>query len=342
MHDERSGPDGEPRGMDIVASAGRLADEVLFPAALETDAADTLPAEVLDALAEAGLYGLTGPASAHGLDADFQTVCSVVEALSSGCLTTAFVWAQHIGAVRAAAASDNGAIREWVPSLCRGERRAGLALGGALPGPPGLRALQTRDGWTFDGASLFVSGWGRIDVVHTAARTDDGRLVWAFVDARRSPTVAVERLQLVALNATATVRANLIRHHVPAERVTSVVQYGEGPPPPEVVRIHASFAIGVAVRCCDLLGPTELDPEVAAVRAELDRLDPGTIQRARGAAGELSLRAAAALAVATGRRSLLLAAHAQLLAREALFTLVYALRPGSREAVLAALGATSR
>ena len=43
------------------------------------------------------------------------------------------------------------------------------------------------------------------------------------------------------------------------------------------------------------------------------------------------------LAVRTGSRSLLLSDHAQRLAREALFCLVYALRPGSRAALLAQL-----
>jgi hypothetical protein len=42
------------------------------------------------------------------------------------------------------------------------------------------------------------------------------------------------------------------------------------------------------------------------------------------------MRAATALAVATGSRSLLLAEQAQRLVREALFCLVYALRPSSR------------
>jgi alkylation response protein AidB-like acyl-CoA dehydrogenase len=78
--------------MDVVETAQRLADEVLFPAALATDAADAVPVELLDALAEAGLSGLAGPTAAGGLDADFSTVCTVVEALASGCLTTAFVW----------------------------------------------------------------------------------------------------------------------------------------------------------------------------------------------------------------------------------------------------------
>jgi hypothetical protein len=150
----------------------------------------------------------------------------------------------------------------------------------------------------------------------------------------------VQRLDLVSLNATATVRADFEAHPVRTSRVTSVAAYGEGPPPPELLRIHASFALGVAGRCCRLLGPTQLDEELSRVRAELDRLDPATIERGRSAAGELALRAAAAVLVASGSRSLLLAHNAQRLAREALFTLVYALRPGSRAALLARLRAT--
>src|SRR5581483_7741606 len=183
--------------MDVVETAQHLADEVLFPAALSTDAADTVPVELLDELASAGLYGR--------VERDFPTACSVVEALASGCLTTTFVWVQHLGGVRAAAMSENPAMAGWVPLLASGERRAGLALGGALPGKPLLVARETGGGWLLDGVSPFVSGWGRIDVVHTAARTDDDRIVWGFVEAA---DLAVERLRLVALNATATVRAD--------------------------------------------------------------------------------------------------------------------------------------
>src|SRR5436190_16514440 len=67
--------------MDYIETASRLADEVLFPAALATDAADAVPMELLDALADAGLYGA-------GVAADFGTVCAVQEALAGGCLTT--------------------------------------------------------------------------------------------------------------------------------------------------------------------------------------------------------------------------------------------------------------
>jgi hypothetical protein len=171
--------------------------------------------------------------------------------------------------------------------------------------------------------------------------TDDERIVWALVDAEETSTLSVERLELVALNATATVRADFRDHAVPSRRVTSVVPYGEGPTPAEVLRIHASLALGVARRCCGLLGPSPLDDELARLRVDLDKLDAATIEPLRGAARELATRAAAALAVEKGGGSLLLSDQAQRLVREALFCLVYALRPTSREAALVHL-TTSR
>lgn len=323
--------------MDIVQVARAIADDVLFPAALATEASDVVPRELLDTLAGAGLYGLTAPAELGGLDADFAAACSVLEALASGCLTTAFLWMQHNGVVQAITAGGRQDLaRKWLPPLATGDIRAGLALGGALPKPT-LRAEPDGQGWRLDGVSPFVSGWGRIDVVHAAARTGDGDIVWLLADAAEGPSVRVERLRLAALDATATVRVTFDRLAVPADRVTS-----KHPPSdrasPEVLRTHAALALGVAARCCRLLGSTPLDDELTGLRTELDRLGPGTAV-ARAAAGELALRAASALMTTVGSRSLLLTEHGQRLAREAMFTLVYALRPASRSALLARLGA---
>jgi hypothetical protein len=161
-------------------------------------------------------------------------------------------------------------------------------------------------------------------------------VVWLIVDARESPELGVERLRLAVLDATATVRVSFDGLVVADDRVTGRHPAG-GATPPEVLRLHAALALGVASRCCRLLGPSPLDDELVTRRAELDRLDPETIFGDRAAAGELAVRAAAALSVAQGSRALLAADHAQRLAREALFTLVYALRPASKDALLARL-----
>lgn len=323
--------------MDIVQAAQRIADDVLFPAALDTDASDVVPRGLLDALAAAGLYGLAAPAGAGGLGADLALACAVQEAVACGCLTTAFVWVQHHGLVRAvAAAGDPELTATWLAPLARGDIRAGLGGGGMLPRPT-LRAERDASGWVLDGQSPFVSGWGRIDVVHVAARAEDGEIVWLIVDADEGPSLRAERLRLAALNATATVRLTFDRLHVAAERQTGKRPAGDYAAP-EVLRVHSALALGVAARCCRLLGPTPLDAELVSLRAELDLLGPG-IAAARAAAGELALRAAAALMTSEGSRSLLAAGHPQRLAREAMFALVYALRPASRAALLTRLGA---
>ncbi|HEY2507560.1 MAG TPA: acyl-CoA dehydrogenase family protein [Streptosporangiaceae bacterium] len=315
----------------MVAVAQRIADTVLFPAALATDASEVVPRELLDALASSGLYGV-------GAEADFRTVCAVQEALASGCLTTAFIWAQHLGLVHqlvSGPATDTRA--RWLAPLAAGEVRAGVGLGGAAAKPT-LHAQRAGQDWVLDGVSPFVSGWGRIDVLHVAARGPDDQIVWLIVDAADGPSLQTQRLTLAALNATATVRATFSKLLVAADRVTGLHPAGGGTAP-EVLRLHAALALGVAARCCRLLGGTALDDELAALRTELDQLGPG-IAAARAAAGQFALRAAAALMTSEGSRSLLVADHAQRLLREATFTLVYALRPASKSAVLAGLGVT--
>jgi len=327
------------RAEEIVETARRLADEVLFPAAPSTDAAPIVPVENLDALADAGLYGLSGPAAAGGLGADLDTACEVIELLAGGCLTTAFVWVQHLGAVLGVAFSKTpGLADEWLAPMCRGERRAGIALAGRLAGRPGLQAQAVEGGWLFSGAAPWVTGWNRIEVVHAAARDSDGNAVFGLLDANTSATLEVSPpLDLVAVRASSTVRADLHGHFVPAGRVTAVAPPGdEGDV--EVLRIHGALVLGVAGRCCRLLGGSPLDAELVACRRGLAEATAETVHAARAAASELALRAAAALVVSRGSGALLAGEHAQRLAREALFLSVFGGRPPVRAALLELLG----
>ena len=93
---------------------------MLFPEAMEVDAADSVPAAHLDRLAAAGLYGAAAPRDAGGLDLDPVTMGLVVEALAGGCLATAFVWLQHHGLVRNLASGPPALRDEWLGTLARG------------------------------------------------------------------------------------------------------------------------------------------------------------------------------------------------------------------------------
>jgi hypothetical protein len=91
-----------------------------------------------------------------------------------------------------------------------------------------------------------------------------------------------------------------------------------------------------------LLGHGPLDEELAACRGLLNdaiTADATAMAEARAAASEMAVRAAAALAVRDGSRSVTVDQHAQRLAREALFLLVFGSRPGIKSALLRRLGA---
>jgi alkylation response protein AidB-like acyl-CoA dehydrogenase len=319
----------------VLRLATEYADEVLSPAAMSVELTRQIPAAQLDALAALGLYGLAGPVDAGGADIDYPTACRVIEILASGCLSTTFVWLQHHGAVRAVALSQDSGLRErWLRPLCEGRRRAGVALAGAMPGPPALRARRADGGYVFDGFSPWVTGWGLIDTLYTAARDDDDNVIWALLDTGPADELSVEPVDLVAVMASQTVRANLHKYFVPDERVTKLMPLREWQViDAQGLRTNGSLALGIVARCCALLGPGPFGDQLVSARHALDAATVATMPAARAAAAELAMRAACALVVAGGSGSILGDSEPQRLVREAAFLLVFATRPAIKESL---------
>lgn len=325
----------------MLTAASRLADELLFPQAIATDRSPLLARELLDALADAGLYAMAGPPELSGGDLPPDGHLDVIEVLAGGCLTTTLVWLQHHSAVGALVGDVSARLRErWLAPLCRGDVRAGAAFSG-LRGRdgPAVTAVETSGGWLLHGTAPWVSGWGRIDVARTAACDADGTIVWALMDAVEGPSLEVTPLPLVAMGATGTVAVSFRGHFVSADRVLSrqpladwIANDGAEP----MVRVHAALATGVAAGGCSLLGRTEYDDELVASRRELATAgaagDRPRLLAARAWALDLAVRTSYALVAASGGRALLLDQHAQRLAREAMFLLVFAQTPEMREA----------
>jgi hypothetical protein len=325
---------------ELALTARRLADEILFPAALVTDAAPRVPETLLARLADAGLFGVAGPRSHGGLDLSPALFADLVETLASGCLATAFVWVQHHGAVRALAETPNQALAaEWLADLCAGRKRAGLALSGARPGRHQLRAARTRGGWLLEGEAPWVTGWGLVDVLLAPARSADDRTLQLLLDARSSATLEARAVPLVAANASCTVKLSFRSCFVPDERLLGEAPYAELPAHDGGGRSNGSLALGVTRRACALMGPSPLDVELDERRQQLDSADEWALAGARAAAVELALRASATLITRWGSRSIALDSQAQRLAREALFLLVFGSRAAIQSALLRELGA---
>ncbi len=333
-----------------VAAARRIADEVLFPAAVAVDGAQAVPAEVFDAIAREGFYALGGqdqPNTPEGpVVPDDQGRAAVIEAFAGGCLSAAFVWLQHRGALGAVTTSSNPVLREsFLQPMRRGRVRGGLAIGAATrPGPPPIRARRDGDGWTLSGTAPWVTGWGMIDVLLMAARDRDDRLVWALVDAGDAPALRAEPLQLIAVQASGTVTLTVEDLHVPDARVVATEPHADYlARDAESLSTNGFLAVGVAGRAIALLegqAPAAgLADELADVRSRLLQAPAEEAPAARAAASDLALRAAAALAVHQGSRSVLRDSHAARLIREATFLLTFGTRPAIRTRLLDRLAA---
>jgi len=326
---------------DVVVRARRLAAELLAPSAAEVEAAGIVPRSHLDALAEAGLYGLTGPVEAGGLAAEPATVAAVVEELAAGDLATTFVWLQHLGVVGRLAAAGPPQLRAaLLPEFCSGRRRAGIALQAAVrPGPPVIRLRHEGDELVLDGAVPWVTGWGLIDHVLVAARDQDD-VAFVLVDAAHSGTLHTTPRQLSAVQASATVDLRLTGHRAPAGRLVHTVPLSALRAADAAnLRLNGSLSLGLVLRCTRLIGPSPLEDELTAVRTRLDEADPAGLPDARAAATALAHRAAGALVVVTGSRAVLAGSDAGRTAREAVFLLVFGSRPAISEALRTRLGA---
>jgi alkylation response protein AidB-like acyl-CoA dehydrogenase len=314
-----------------------------FPALLDLLARDaaavdsslTIPSDHFAAFADAGLYGAFAPKSSGGLELGFAEACDLVEQLAGACLTTTFVWLQHfrlLSTVLDPSSPEN--LRSMLPAVVAGHIKGGISLGGLLPGPARLTAQAVDGGWLLNGDAPWVSGWGVVDKLVVTAREGNESVASFVLDARECEGLGVTPLRLSAMNASSTVTVTFSNLKVPGELFVGSQPYAPGTERPEGLRVNGSLALGVARRCCHLIGPSALDNELHAAREELDRAGAEEIHEARARASALAVRCAHVLAVSTGSRAAIAGDVAERSTREASLLLVFASRPGIKAALL--------
>jgi alkylation response protein AidB-like acyl-CoA dehydrogenase len=309
--------------------------ESLEAKAEEVDSSEALSVQHFNTLAVEGLYGAFAPGSLGGLELGLGALCYVVEQLASACLTTTFVWIQHFRLLAALLDSATPAqIREWLPLAVSGRLKGGVALGGLLPGPPRLRATESKDGWQLDGDAPWVSGWGIVDVLFVTARQPDDIVVSFVIDAVDQSGLIATPHHLSAMNASSTVQLTFNDFRIPSDRYVGSQPYAPGVERAEGLRINGSLALGITRRCCALLGPSPLDDALRQRREDLDTFETKDISLSRARAAELAVRAAHVLAVSRGSRSAIAGDIAERTTREAALLLVFGSRPAIKESLL--------
>ncbi|MBJ7321731.1 MAG: acyl-CoA/acyl-ACP dehydrogenase [Rhodococcus sp.] len=325
---------------DWVVAAEELRAELLAPDANDVDRSGVIPASHFDALRSGGLYGL-----AFKSQDPIRTLADTGEVLVSGCLSTAFVWAQHHGTLLRLATSRNEGLKaKYLAALQTGEVRAGVSGSGyASPRKPLVKAVRVADGYAIAGTAPFVTGWnGLTEVIGVTAYDEAAQQQVTFLaQAEDVAGMVSERLELTAAHASHTVRLNFDKLHVPDDMVMGVssVSVKDGLELSDmdraVTRLNGALALGTAKaallelaamgRTSDVLTGQHEEIRSTLTRAITDRqID---IFAVRAAASRFSVDVANHLASEAGSGAILRGSTPERLLREATFSLVCTTTP---------------
>jgi len=112
-----------------VATAATIARDVLAAHAADVDASARFPRESIDALARAGLLGISLPSTHGGRGESMRAFAAVTEELAIACGSTAMIFVMHVAASRAIASGKNLEGRDaLMRRLAAGEHLTTLAF----------------------------------------------------------------------------------------------------------------------------------------------------------------------------------------------------------------------
>lgn len=347
-----------------IAVAQRIADEDLFPTAQDVDRLALIPLDRFSVLANAGLFGIVGPAELGSGGLGVHELRRVMAAVSSGCGATFFAWAQHHGVVRTVGAASNGELRAaWLPRLCRGEVVAGTAFAHLRRADRrAVTATRVHGGWRLDGFAPWATSWGIAEVFTVAAESEGGEVIWTLINGVEQSGLDVLPLALPVFGSTGTVALRFDGLVVPDNRVLGADDAATWRASDRIrAAAGQTGVLGVADRATRLLadevrGPDDPAADAARrLRTELEVIwlrDRAVVEWLGGAADDVLLaeasdhraacldlgrRATTALLAARGGSGMDLNHPAQRLAREAAFYVIQAQTVDGRAATLRSL-----
>ncbi|MBP1078431.1 alkylation response protein AidB-like acyl-CoA dehydrogenase [Microbacterium terrae] len=207
----------------LVAAAAAYAAERLRPAALTTDAVG-VTAEQIDDLADLGLLNHLAGERYGGAALGRAEDRRIHEHVSSACLNTWLVWAQHAPLARRveSALVDPPPPGGVIDALLRGRILAGAGLSDVRRYPQRyVAARSVGEGWRLTGTVSWVSGWGLNQAMLVAGvDAERERVVLALVPI--DDRFTAQPIALTAVAGSRTARVRLEEVVVPSDLVLDV------------------------------------------------------------------------------------------------------------------------
>lgn len=213
----------------IISTVRDFVKREVVPQAAEHDEHDTYPAELVDQMAEMGLFGITVPEEYGGLGLDHTTYAMVFEELAKGWLSiTGPIGTHSILTYGIGKYGSEEQKRRWLPDLAAGKKRGGLALTepGGGSDVAAMKTTAVRDGkeYLVNGNKLFITNGEHGDVFFLLAKTDldtdpQHRGITGFIAEKGPGFTAGKHLNKLGYRGVDTTELVLQDYRVPADEL---------------------------------------------------------------------------------------------------------------------------
>ncbi|MFH1625813.1 MAG: acyl-CoA dehydrogenase family protein [Pseudomonadota bacterium] len=161
--------------------------------------------DVWKKMAELGWMGVILPEKYGGMEGNFLDCAVLMEEMGRVCLPGPFFATVVLGGMSLLEGGNEKQKERFLPKVANGETILTLALteasGSYEPGAIETRSSKTKDGYTIDGAKLFVSDAHVADYIIVASRTREGKNrdgITLFIVDAKSPGITITPLKTIA------------------------------------------------------------------------------------------------------------------------------------------------
>lgn len=164
----------------VVEIARQITDELIIPQRAELDESHEFPREILNAMAQADLFGLPIPEDYGGFGGSCLDITLALEEFGRGCIGvgTAFA-ASALGSYPIMIGGSEEMKQKYLPTVATGEKFSAFGLTEANAGSDasGIQTTAVLDGdeWVLNGTKQWITNGGEAQIYTVVAMTDKSR-----------------------------------------------------------------------------------------------------------------------------------------------------------------------
>ena len=165
---------------EIVELTSKIAREKILPVRAELDETEEFPWEIINVLADAGLFGIYIPEEYGGLGFGNLENCLAIEELSKYCIGVSVTFAASgLGAYPILLHGNEEQKKKYLPPIASGKKIAafGLTESSAGSDAAAIRTTAVRDGneYVINGVKQWITNGGEAEIYSIVAKTDKSK-----------------------------------------------------------------------------------------------------------------------------------------------------------------------